>query len=88
MLTYRLTNCIGYATIPTLLEDIDCKLTKLAKDQYNNIVFDLNNPIPSTAVLDLLNYKRILQYKACNGDYVGDYSVDQIAGKVRLLIYK
>lgn len=88
MLTYRLTNCIDFATIPSLLVDIDCKIAKLAKDQYNDVVFALNSPISSTAMLDLLTYKRVLQYKACNIDYAKNYSVEQIAGKVRILIYK
>lgn len=88
MLTYRLTNCEECTTIPALLADIDCKLTELAKSQYNNIVFALNQYIPSIVILDLLNYKRILQCKTCNADYASCYSVDQIASKVKILIYK
>lgn len=88
MLTYRLTNCVECTTIPALLADIDCKLTELAKSQYNNIVFVLNQYIPSTVISDLLNYKRILQCKTCNADYANCYSIDQIASKVKLLIYK
>ena len=45
MLYTRLTNCIDCTTIPALLKDIDCKLTELANDQYNNIVFSLNKYI-------------------------------------------
>lgn len=86
MLTYRLTNCVE--SIPTLLADIDCKLTELAKDQYNNTRFALNSTIPSDVILDLLNYKRILQYRTCNADYVNTYSIKEITGKVRLLIFK
>lgn len=88
MLTYRLTNCVDCTTIPSLLLDIDCKISELAKNQYNDIVFALNNPISPTVMLDLLNYKRILQCKTCNPDYASCYTVDQIAGRVKLLIYK
>lgn len=88
MITYRLTNCVACTTIPVLLADIDCKISELAKTQYNNIVFALNNYIPSTVMSDLLNYKRILECKACNADYASCYSVEQIASKVKLLIHK
>lgn len=88
MLPYRLTNCVDCTTIPSLLLDIDCKISELAKNQYNDIVFALNNPISPTVMLDLLNYKRILQCKTCNPDYASCYTVDQIAGRVKLLIYK
>ena len=66
MLTYRLTSCADCTTIPALLSDIDCKLTELAKEQYSNIVLALNRSIPTDVMSDLLHYKRILQFKACN----------------------
>ncbi len=88
MLNPRLNNCVDCTSIPSLLTDIDCKLTELAKNQYNNIVFILNHPIPGTVILDLLNYKRILTYKYCNSDYASCYSVQAIASKVKLLIHK
>ena len=40
MLYPRLTNCIDCSSIPALLADIDCKLTDLANNEYNNIVYD------------------------------------------------
>ena len=88
MLTYRLTNCVECTTIPVLLTDIDCKLTEMSKNLYNNIVFALNNSVPSVAILDLLNYKRILQCKICNPEYASCYTVQQIASKVKILIHK
>lgn len=88
MLTYRLTNCVECATIPALLADIDCKLTEMAKNLYNDIIFALNSPISSTVMLDLLNYKRILQYKTCNPEYASDYTVEEIASRVKILIHK
>jgi hypothetical protein len=88
MLSPRLTNCIDCATIPALLTDIDCKLTSLANNQYNNIVFSLNYPVPGVVIGDLLNYKRILTYKFCNPDYCSQFTVKMIASKVKLLIHK
>ena len=88
MLQPRLTNCIECAAIPTLLQDISCKLTELAKDEYNNIVFSLNNYLPGTVIGDLLNYQRILTYKVCNPDYCKRYTVQMIASRVKVLIHK
>ena len=88
MITPRLNNCVNCTTIPSLLSDIDCKLTELAKNEYNNIVFALNRIIDSEAMLDLLNYKRILQYKYCNSDYADGFTVGNIASKVKILIFK
>jgi hypothetical protein len=88
MITYRLTNCEECTTIPVLLSEIDCKLTDLAKRQYSNIVFDVNKFVPRDVMLDLLNYKRILQFKSCNADYASCYSVEEIASKIKILINK
>ena len=88
MLSPRLTNCVDCSTISALLSDIDCKLTEMAKDQYNNIVFSLNRSINTIAISDLLNYKRILTYKLCNPDYACKYSVEMIASRVKLLKHK
>lgn len=88
MLQPRLTNCIECTTIPALLEDINCKLTELAKQEYNNIVFSVNNYLPGTVIGDLLNYQRILTYKFCNPDYCRRYTVQMIASRVKVLIHK
>ena len=88
MLNPRLTNCVDCSTIAVLLSNIDYKLTELAKKQYNNIVFALGYVIPEDLMLDLLNYKRILTYKACNADYASCYSVEDIASKVKILMNK
>lgn len=88
MLSPRLTNCIEYASIPALLEDIDLKLTALAVSQYNNIIFSLNNYIPGEVIGDLLNYKQILTYKLCNPIYCEGFTVQMIASRVILLINK
>jgi len=88
MLTPRLVNCVECTTIPALLEDIECKITSMAKDLYNNTVFILNRSIDREAFMDLLNYKRILTYKYCNSDYAPNYTVSNIASRIKLLKYK
>ena len=82
MLQPRLTSC------SELLQDIECKITEVAKNLYNNTVFALNMPVPFTTMIDLFNYRRILTYKYCNPDYASQFSVCQIASKVKLLKYK
>lgn len=88
MLSPRLVNCIDCTTPKVLIADIDCKLTELANNQYNNIVYMLNLPFPGTVIGDLLNYKRILVYKLCNPNYAVDFTVKMIASRVKLLIHK
>jgi len=88
MLTPRLVDCVYCASIPVLLEDIDCKLTDLAKHQYNNIVFALNYYMPGQVIADLLHYKQILTYKLCNPDYCGSFTVEMIASRIKVLIHK
>lgn len=88
MLSTRLTNCPDCASIPALLADIDCKLAELSKNLYNNLVFMLNQPVPASVMLDLLNYKRILTYKYCNPNYACKYTVNMIASRVKILKYK
>ena len=88
MLSPRLTDCIDCASIPVLLTDIDQKIAALAQDEYNNIVFSLNYSIPAWAIGDLLNYKRILEYKSCNPEYAMPYTVSMIASRVKVLIHK
>jgi hypothetical protein len=89
MLYPRLTDCIECTTIPVLIAEIDCKLTELANNEYNNIVFSLNYPTPGILIDDLLNYKRILRYKYCNIDYAScGVSLSQIASRVKVLINK
>lgn len=88
MLSPRLTNCSECADIPSLLQDIECKMVEMAKNLYNNVIFSLNRPISTSAMFDLLNYKRILLYKLINPLYAGGYTVNNIASKVKLLKFK
>ena len=92
MLLPKLTNCVDCSSIPALLADINCKLAELANNLYNNTVFSLNRSIKSEVNFDLINYKRILLYRACNIDYGNycntDISLEMIASRVKLLIHK
>lgn len=88
MLSPRLNNCIDCATIPVLLTDINNKLAELAQVEYNNIVYSTNYAIPAWAISDLLNYQRILEYKACNPEYAQPFTIKQIASRVKVLIHK
>jgi hypothetical protein len=88
MLTPRLTNCPECDDISSLLEDIDCKITEISKKFYNNLIFSLNQSIPSDLIIDLTIYKRILLHKRCDYDYAKSIDVDQIASKIKILKYK
>jgi hypothetical protein len=85
MLYPKQTNCPENGDINFLIFSIDCRLSKLANTMYNNTVFMLNKTISSTAIFDLIQYKRILFYKQINPDYVACYSVNQIASQVKKL---
>lgn len=84
MLSPRLSECIQCSNILSLLSKIDCKLGELAKAEYNNIVFALNKCVQDEQIGDLLNYKRILTYKACNPDYACGFTVNMIASRIAL----
>ena len=88
MLTPRLTNCAACTDIPSLIADIDCKLSEMSVSLYNNIVFMLNKPVNNEVMLDLLFYRKILLYKYCNPNYAGHFSVNMIASKIKLLKFK
>ena len=82
MLTPRLTNCRDCADIPNLVKKIDCKLSELGVDMYNNITYLLGNPIPNELMSQLIAYRRILIFKYCNNDYACKTSINDIANKV------
>ena len=83
MLTPRLTNCAECEDICSLIDSIDCKVAEMSVSLYNNVVFMLNKSFNHEVLSDLLNYKRILQYKVCNPNYAGHFTVNMIASKVR-----
>ena len=85
MLSPRLSECTECSSISELLDVIDCKLTELAKNEYNNIIFSLNRPVQSETFGDLLNYKRILTNKLCNYDYACAFPLSAIASRVKVL---
>jgi hypothetical protein len=82
MLSPRLTDCPECANIPSLLRKINCKLAELGNSLYNNISYMLNQSVPASDIMQLIMYKRILEYKYINPDYVCKYSVNMIASKV------
>jgi len=88
MLQPRLTNCVDCTTIPVLLSEINCKIFSLAKNEYNNTVFDLNKCIDREVMWDLLLYKRILTFKLYNPDYACRFTVKKIASRIKILINK
>ena len=88
MLYPKTSNCLECAQIQPLLDDIDCKLKDMSMLLYSNIVFMLGKQISYTSMLDLINYKRILQYKKVNPDYASKYSINQIASRIKILKYK
>ena len=88
MISSKVTKCKECSDILPLIAEIDCKIFQLSLKTYNNIIFSLNLHIEYTTALDLLNYKRILMYKLVNPDYAGEFSVNMIASKVKLLKYK
>ncbi len=84
----RLTNCGECADIQSLIDDIDCKLAKLAGNMYNNITLMLGQKVNTDAVIYLMNYRRILQRKYSNPVYLSNFTINSIAARVKLLIYK
>jgi len=88
MLSPRLANCPKCADIQSLIAEIDCKITEISMNLYNNVVFMLKKPVSNHVLKLLLHYRRILTYKICNPNYAGCYSVEMIASKVKLLKYK
>jgi hypothetical protein len=85
MLASKTTDCINCTTIETLLCDIDCKIFQLSKVLYNNMAYMLNKTVDNEVLIDLMNYKRILEYKNVNLEYAVDYTIEMIASRVKLL---
>lgn len=88
MLSPRLSDCTECASIASILSDIDCKLTDLAKAEYNNIIFSLGKTVNRELTNDLITYKRILMYKLADGNYIPSFTTNQIASRIKLLKYK
>lgn len=86
MLTPRLTNAVYYNQIPVLLQEIDLAIFAIANELYYNTIYSLHRNIDSPTMIDLLNYRRILTYKACNPEYCKDYTIEMIASRVIVLV--
>lgn len=85
MLNPKVTNCKECGSIPDLIKNIDCKIAEISERLYNNIIFSLNLNISYSDVLDLLNYRRILEYKLVNPEYACEFDVPRITTRVKLL---
>jgi len=85
MINPRTSDCKECAEILPLIEAINCRLYEASSDMYNNLAYGLNRKIPATDLLDLLAYKRILINKYVDMNYACDFSVNQIANRVRIL---
>lgn len=80
--------CTDCSDITTMINDVDCKLATSATSLYHNLTLMLNKPVPIDALIKLMHYKRILQYKNVNSDYLSEYTLEMIADRVNLLKYK
>lgn len=85
MLTPKVTNCKECGSIPDLIKSIDCKIAETSGRLYNNIVFSLNLNVAYQDIFDLLTYKRILEYKAVNPDYICKFDIRQITTRIKLM---
>ncbi len=88
MITPRTTTCTECTDVDVLISDIDCQIAKLSGKLYNNIRFLLNRPFSAEAISKLLHYKRILQYKKIDATYLEYYTIEKIAGRIKILKYK
>ena len=71
------------------IKEIDCKIVKMAKLEYSNIIYGFNKkPMNFIISQDLLIYKRIILSKLNNSDYLSSYSMNAILGRVRMLLNK
>jgi len=86
MITPRLTDCVECVDILALQEQIDCKIANLASCAYNKIIYGMNTDCSADTVFALLNYRRILLYRYFNPMYANQYSLYQIAGRVKTLV--
>lgn len=85
MLTIKMTDCDQCGSILALISGIDCTITKIGNDIYNDLIFALNKSCRTGDMNDLLHYRRILIHKWCNSLYAEDFTVLQIASKVQLM---
>lgn len=81
MLESKFTNCKKCGDIDDLLKRINCKLTELSYNMYNNVVFMLNKCVPAYELTQLLKYREILTKKKTNLTvYTKTYKVGDLLG--------
>ncbi len=86
MLVIRMTDCAQCGDILVLISGIDCRVTEIGNDIYNDLIYALNKTCKIGDMGDLIHYRRILVSKWCNSEYADDFSVLQIASKVQLMV--
>lgn len=85
MLIPRQRSCTECASISTLLDEIDCRISQLGISLYHNITLMLNKKIPVEDYINLLMYKHILERKLVNSDYIATYPTSTIVSKAKRL---
>ena len=83
MLQPRTIGCPDCKSFNSLIKEIDCKIATEGNNIYNNISFLFNRNIPIEAMIDMLIYRRILQYKYVKSSYISQYSLEQIINRVK-----
>lgn len=85
MLNPRLTNCTECIDTLNVICDIDYNIVLLSKCVYNSIILGTKTKCSKSTLSDLLNYRRILVNKYYNPEYAGNFSLETIVGRVRIL---
>jgi hypothetical protein len=85
MLYPKLVNNLTCGDIPTLLNNINCRLTIMGYALYNNTIYMMNKEVASGDMLILLNYKRILTIKYFDPKYCELFTIPMIASRVKKL---
>lgn len=88
MINPKISSCDDCSNIEGLIEDINCKIFDLSMNAYSNIIYGFKRSTRFTLMYDLLHYRRILEYKAVNSDYLKEVTVDKITSRIRILIGK
>lgn len=86
MLSPRLSECKECADILPLIEQIDCKITELAKCAYNKIIYAMNTSCDADKFSSLLHYKRILLSRFHNPEYADSIQLCLITSRVKILV--
>lgn len=82
-----------YRDLSLLVKKIDCKLSEIGKKQYISVVYGFDNINDScmlesraSSVYELIHFKRILQNRICNPEYLCEYSDGELMSKTITLL--